>query len=279
MYSKKLNFIIFLILISSCSGNYTGNEEEFKNSITRVNTDNNSDIVKFVTVGASGTCLTSPNGIKWNSINTGITENLNGIVYKNNLFIAVGDNGRIISSEDSINWTMQNSGSSTFLHSLTYGSNLFVVVGDQNLKSTDGISWDNISMSRNGTMFGVNFLNNSFITLGAMGVINTSSDGSSWIRRTVNQTLGNNYQINAVGFGNGVYVAVGDGEVFVSSDSITWDQKTSGTIWRLTSILFDTNIFIKIGYEGSIYTSESGTSWAQSISGTRNNLYDLTVIK
>ena len=122
-------------------------------------------------------------------------------------------------------------------------------------------------------------MNNTFITLGAQGVINTSTDGSSWTRRTVNQTLGNNYQINAVGFGNGVYVAVGDGEVFVSSDSITWDQRTSGTLWRLTSILFDTNIFIKIGYEGSIYTSESGTSWTQSISGTRNNLYDLTVVK
>ena len=122
-------------------------------------------------------------------------------------------------------------------------------------------------------------LNNTFITLGATGVINTSTDGTSWTRRTVNQTLGNNYQINAVGFGNGVYVAVGDGEVFVSSDSITWDQRTSGTLWRLTSILFDTNIFIKIGYDGSIYTSESGTSWTQSISGTRNNLYDLTVVK
>ena len=88
----------------------------------------------FVTVGNSGTIITSPNAISWTSRTSGVSINVRGITYSDelNLFVAVGNSGTILTSSDGINWTSRTSGVSTTLNGITYSSELglFVIVGN-----------------------------------------------------------------------------------------------------------------------------------------------------
>ena len=61
----------------------------------------------FVAVGDNGTILTSANGSTWTTRTSGVTENLNGIVWNNDSgeFVAVGENGTIITSSNGTTWS------------------------------------------------------------------------------------------------------------------------------------------------------------------------------
>jgi len=63
-----------------------------------------------VTVGNSGTILTSSDGTTWTSRTSGTTNNLYGVTYGNGTFVTVGDNGVILTSSDGISWTKRTSG-------------------------------------------------------------------------------------------------------------------------------------------------------------------------
>ena len=73
----------------------------------------------FVTVGDSGTILTSPDGTSWTKRTSGTSEFLSGVTYGNGLFVTVGNEGTIFTSPDGIYWTEINSGTSEFLNNLS----------------------------------------------------------------------------------------------------------------------------------------------------------------
>ncbi len=53
----------------------------------------------FVTVGYSGTILTSPDGTTWNAVITNSTDvTFHGVSYGNGKFVAVGSDGAIVTS-------------------------------------------------------------------------------------------------------------------------------------------------------------------------------------
>jgi len=64
----------------------------------------------FVSVGNSGTILTSSDGISWTKRTSGKTYILYGVTYGNCTFVTVGVNGVIITSFDGISWTKRASG-------------------------------------------------------------------------------------------------------------------------------------------------------------------------
>ena len=65
-----------------------------------------------MTVGNSGTILTSSDGTTWTSRTSGTTNDLWGDHYGNRIFVAVGDSGTILSSSDGTTWTSRTSGTS-----------------------------------------------------------------------------------------------------------------------------------------------------------------------
>ena len=52
----------------------------------------------FVAVGASGTILTSPDGITWTARTSGTTNILYGVTWSGTQFVAVGGSGTIVTS-------------------------------------------------------------------------------------------------------------------------------------------------------------------------------------
>src|SRR5437870_2016355 len=67
----------------------------------------------FTAVGANGTILHSPDGVRWNPSISETTERLNGVTYGSGRFVAIGDNGTILVSADAVNWVNQNSGTTS----------------------------------------------------------------------------------------------------------------------------------------------------------------------
>ena len=66
----------------------------------------------FVTVGDSGTILTSSDGTSWDNGTSGTTNHLYGVTYGNGTFVIVGDSGTILTSSDGTTWTSRTSGTS-----------------------------------------------------------------------------------------------------------------------------------------------------------------------
>ena len=73
-----------------------------------------------MTVGYSGTILTSPEGTTWTERTSGTSEDLYDVTYGNGLFVVVGENGTIITSPDEYFWTERTSVTSVDLFGVTY---------------------------------------------------------------------------------------------------------------------------------------------------------------
>ena len=75
----------------------------------------------FVTVGHSGTILTSSDGTSWTGRNSGTSVDLREVTYGNGLFVTVGRSFTVLTSSDGFSWTQQRtSGTSDGLTGVTY---------------------------------------------------------------------------------------------------------------------------------------------------------------
>ena len=61
----------------------------------------------FVSVGNSGTILTSSDGITWTEKTSGTPIDLYGVTSGNGLFVTVGESGTILTSPDGNSWTIK----------------------------------------------------------------------------------------------------------------------------------------------------------------------------
>ena len=88
---------------------------------------------------------------------------------------------------------------------------------------------------------------------------------------------GVNNVLNAVGYGNGMWVVVGNEATLLSSpDGLTWTAHNPGIAYALNSIVFANNLFAVVGESGTILTSPDGLNWTARPSGTSDLLYDVS---
>lgn len=88
------------------------------------------------------------------------------------------------------------------------------------------------------------------MAVGDSGTILTSTDGVHWIQPNY-LTAAND--LNAVAYGDGVYVAVGgNGWTVVSGDAINWTSVASPTINNLYSVTYGSSGFAAVGDNGTI---------------------------
>ena len=226
----------------------------------------------YVTVGAGGVILTSPDGITWTSRTSGTIQSLNGIVWSGTQFVAVGDTGVILTSPDGITWTSRTSGTALKLFAITYGAGLYVTVGFTGIifTSTDGILWTSRTSGTGQNLTAVTYGNGLYITVAAIGIILTSPDGITWTSRTSGTT--NN--LNAIMYGNGLFVITGfAGTILTSPDGIIWTTRTAPSVNALTGICWTGRQFIAVSSAGTYATSTDGITWAQTtLTGAHNGI-------
>ena len=80
-------------------------------------------------------------------------------------------------------------------------------------------------------------------------------------------------EIKAVAHGNGLFVAVGgEGVILSSTDGRDWTQRNSGTSSGLCDIIYGQSEFVAVGQNGVVLTSTDGESWVSHASGTESLL-------
>ncbi|MCX6926393.1 MAG: Ig domain-containing protein, partial [Verrucomicrobia bacterium] len=97
-----------------------------------------------------------------------------------------------------------------------------------------------------------------FVTVGALGKLQTSEDGTNWVSRTVPTSN----ELLAVAYGGRRFVAVGTaGTVLYSDDGITWNARLSKAVDNLQGVAFGNEQYIVVGTNGVILSSPRSGSY------------------
>lgn len=185
----------------------------------------------FVITGENGLIAKSETGAVWDEKTTGINNNIIKAAYGNGMYVAVGASGTILTSINGDTWTSRTSGTVNDIRTVAYGNGKFVCGGKEILHSADGITWT------------------------AATTIPEQITG--WVRE---------FAYGEKRFYCSVYTSGGFGQIWYSSDCITWTNAlnliTSNS--RLWDMAFGNNIFVSSGDGGQIYTLDLNVSWLEN---------------
>jgi hypothetical protein len=223
----------------------------------------------FVAVG-QGTILTSTNGSDWNSAKNIPIDWFSSVVFGNGQFVACGGTNVVISS-DGLSWSNSFQGTAySYFYNCTWGNGVFVLptYGYGILTSTNARDWDNVGWISSGPC---HFLNGRFLMFSASYHTNlqaTSVDGRNWHYQTNNlggaalEAVSGAFGNNRVTYGNGVYVIVGFGSVFRSTNAVQWVRDLSpDDAAALDTVTFSNGRFLSFSY-GRVFTSSNAVDWS-----------------
>ena len=165
------------IILKSPNGiTWTRINSENKNNLMEVTYGNNT----FVAVGLNGTILTSTNIDKWISRESLTNTLLTGVSYGDDTFVVVGWNKTIRTSADGITWNNISNGTSedVQLEFVVYKNDLFSVVGSNGnmiISLDSGESWNQITSQTSSYLYGVTYGNELWVAVGELGTIYNSN--------------------------------------------------------------------------------------------------------
>jgi hypothetical protein len=179
---------------------------------------------------------------------------------------------------------------------------------EENVRTADGTSSSGVVLSND--MYNAAagaFGNGRYVSVGVNGTVWTSADAANWTRHYsgIQSSLGpiitdsNRYLlvatsqpilvsadglsffpagnaptgiVSAVAFDGSNYVAVGGSQIYSSSNSTTWVQRTSNTSQSLAAMCRGPARWVAVGAGGTVVTSPNTLSWTLRSSGTANSL-------
>ena len=221
-----------------------------------------------------------------------------GIIYVNGKYYMLSyDPAKVCVSEDLEEWTEYNLNINYLKPSnIAYGNGVFVITGDAGTTnstyiytSTNGTTWTP-RVLKSGLTYSYHsntckFVNNRFITTISVGwsrggetvrlenYFFESKNGINWTEHILNITSAPFTYTMDVAYGKGVYVRVGtDGSIYTSSNLDKWTKRNSGVKDKLVGVSFGKGQFVITGDKGIILTSKNGTNWTKQDSGTTNYL-------
>ena len=230
---------------------------------------------QFVAVGSAGEIYASGTGASgsWSARTSGTANQLNGVAYSSSLglYVVVGAGGTIRTSPDSVTWTSRTSGVSTTLNSVLWDGTYFVVVGSAGviLTSTNGTTWTANAYSSANNIVDVAYDGTSvYNAVDNTGlVINATATPGNWTATQL--TRSSSYPLTSVGYGGGLWVAVGYQSIYTSANGATWTQGTnfSGTNQGAPASVRYANGYWWLTNLGNIYWSYAATSWFHTLIG------------
>jgi hypothetical protein len=219
----------------------------------------------------------------WKTRNTATSADLRSAAFSGDLFAVVGDHGTILTSSTGEVWLPRDSMVTNSLRRIAFGKGRFVAVGDNAtiVTSTNGIDWHDRTPAIDAHLYGVVSGDSAFFVVGVTksgqaAVVLRSTNGLDWTEVDTGITT----QLQAITYGGGTFVAVAFyfGDMFFSSDGITWTV-TSGCHNTLLGVTYARNKFVAVGYDSytpgfPILTSFDGKTW-QEAAARDATLYDV----
>jgi len=198
-------------------------------------------------------------------------------------------------SASALNWNQVPSGTAETLYDAAFANGIFVAVGQNGTILTSpgssGGAWTAQSAGTTVVLNGVASTNGGgppgsaeWVVVGHNGTIlySLAANASTWgpvpaggLPPGLGSTL-----LEQVTFGGPaggqLYVAVGwNGTILTSPDGLNWTQPSSGSAANLADVEYAGGQYVVAGWNGTILTSPNGSAWTAQPSGTGANLYDL----
>lgn len=215
---------------------------------------------RYLGTGLGGRIMSSLNGTNWTSNSVSVAEfNLRRVGWVNGHFLACGELAQILRSPDGSNWTRctaTSAGSITF-NAFAHGLGLYVAGGSSSLyASPDGTNfgYTGQGFQLNGLAFG----NGAFVSVGPMGNVRSSVNGTNFTTRTSTTT----YDLNDVTWAKGLFVAVGHGgTILVSSNGLNWTNRAQNNVLVFASVTHANGRFLATArFEGFAHSTDA-TNW------------------
>ena len=140
------------------------------------------------------------------------------------------------------------------------------------MKSLDGLQWTLCETNQTDRLYNPLFANDQYVAFYAMwGQPSRFFTSSDGCIWT--QTSSLDRQISSVAWNGRLFVAVGaEGGIYTSEDLTNWERRESGKTSWLEKVTYGNGLFVVASQDGSILTSPDGNSWTAHLTGAAQGL-------
>jgi hypothetical protein len=221
---------------------------------------------QFVAVGWR--VMTSPDGETWTDHGT-MGQWLGGLYNAEGFWVAVGGYGRRTHSTDGVDWDdAPYDGDTRAFRAMAYDPSTlrWVGVGDNSLRasSPDGVNWDAGTGGADAGSQSVAAGGGYVVALDGTWASVSSNGGATW---TPTAPLA----AQDIAFSGGSFVAVGNGEVFTSTDGTVWDSHPVSGINGAIACHLTTCVVV--GQTKAWRSTDTGQSWTPASASAANDNY------
>ena len=234
----------------------------------------NGQFVAVSKYGTTSNVMYSSDGNIWSNVTTGTTSNSwTSVSYGNDRFLAISSTSNVMYSLNGIDWT---TGVSTGLNSncLAFGDGYFVCPSSNSSVSavsisTNGQVWQELSLNYTpGVYAGITYGDSGFVAVSSTGLL-LGFVPTFWINpvQVANSTKLNSVNWSDLAYGNGSFVAVGQGLIQTSLDyGNTWSSFAVSNTFTSVTYSSDLGKFVALpGFFGDgAYTSTDSSTWTLS---------------
>jgi Divergent InlB B-repeat domain/Right handed beta helix region len=208
---------------------------------------------RFVAAGDSGVILTSTNGATWDLSPSGVSAALTDVAFAGNTCVVVGTDGTILTSmSGSAPWSRQAVNTTNHFQDLTYANGEFLASGLGGLLATspDGLTWTVRTSGTTADLELTAYGLGNWIGGGLNGTLLRSADLSHW--EPMNS--GGSWELDGAGFANGRLVVVGE-VVLVSTNAQDWMRAAAGPGPIYYDVTFGNGTWVAVGQGGAVLKS------------------------
>jgi hypothetical protein len=226
---------------------------------------------QFVAVGDNGVATRSADGLNWTVGSVTNVVQLKAVAFGNGTYVAAGDFGNTFTSSDGVSWTPISFPSAHDVSALVFGGGQLTAVGDAGriLVSSNGVNWADQCVGPDLDLYALAKGPPGYVAVGEGG-LQFSADRTNW---TVISTT---YKLHGVIYANGMYVVVGKkGTILISTDGLTWTQRSSGVSEYIEHVIWANNRFVAVGEKGLMVTSTDGITWTVVPPATLGDIEDM----
>lgn len=230
---------------------------------------------RYVSVGNSGTIITSTDRSSWASVPAGTAGNLQHLVKMPTFWLAAGtlvpSGGGVTSrSTDGVAWSAANLSPTNVLTEVVgmgiAGTNVLISGYDSSggiihkiLYGTSGTSWTEVVVAGSGKLAASS--SRVVMVTGTGMVLTSDNQGASWTTRIASGFLAfNDICWDAI---NSLFIAVGNsGLLRTSPDGIAWTTRTTSVGFSLESVRSSPSGLIAVGStQNNVIISTNATTW------------------
>lgn len=222
----------------------------------------------------TGAALRASDPTAWATM-SGPTGTLRGVWASGRVMIA-GSTGQIWKSPDGTTWTSQTLGSGQW-NKIKFLNGRWILVGNGGLAywSLDGDTWNPITTGTTKHIHDVDWSTVSgYVITGETGMLRTSPDLIAWTARTLpGSPTGDAFAITIGASGRLFLSGAFGGSIYYSDDGATWSQTLLGVSDNLYGAASSATESVFVGSTGRVWKSiDNGTTWTATIVGGANFL-------